>query len=179
VAASAKTAAAQITRIEPASVFEARGEIHAMHVAPAIEQYIMALVDATRHPANYDKALAKFKLDPQTDAAGKPVLGPDHQLSTATTTNVAGETVAAIDFNTDQSAAKTSADTDVARLSTTLADAKSAAAAAPGDATLKAAQAKAQSGVCPSRPSISAAMREYFRPLSGRPFSRRIFEVSR
>jgi len=94
---------------------------------------------------NYDKALAKFKLDPQTDAAGKPVLGPDHQLSTATTTNVAGETVAAIDFNTDQSAAKTSADTDVARLSTTLADAKSAAAAAPGDATLKAAQAKAQS----------------------------------
>lgn len=62
VAASAKATAtaAQITRIEPASVFEARSEIHAMHVAPAIEQYIMALVDATRHPANYDKALASW-----------------------------------------------------------------------------------------------------------------------
>ena len=94
---------------------------------------------------NYDKALAQFKLDPQTDAAGKPVLGPDGQLSTATTTNVAGQTVAAIDFNTDQSAAKTAADADVARLSTTLGDAKAAAAAAPADATLKAAQAKAQS----------------------------------
>lgn len=62
VVASAKATAtaAQITRIEPASVFEARSEIHAMHVAPAIEQYIMALVDATRHPANYDKALASW-----------------------------------------------------------------------------------------------------------------------
>jgi MoxR-like ATPase len=29
-------------------------------VAPAIEQYIMALVDATRHPAKYDKTLATW-----------------------------------------------------------------------------------------------------------------------
>jgi len=49
-----------VVRIEPASVFEARGEIHRMHVAPAIEQYVMALVDATRHPANYDKTLASW-----------------------------------------------------------------------------------------------------------------------
>jgi MoxR-like ATPase len=48
------------TRIEPASVFDARSEIHAIYVAPAIEQYIMALVDATRHSANYDKTLATW-----------------------------------------------------------------------------------------------------------------------
>jgi MoxR-like ATPase len=60
VGASQGSGAGQDTRIAPASVFEARGEIHAMHVAPAIEQYIMALVDATRHPANYDKTLATW-----------------------------------------------------------------------------------------------------------------------
>ena len=53
-------ASAPVTRIEPASVFDARGEIHDIHVAPAIEQYIMALVDATRHPAAYDKTLATW-----------------------------------------------------------------------------------------------------------------------
>jgi MoxR-like ATPase len=48
------------TRIEPSSIFDARREIHAVHVAPAIEQYIMALVDATRHPDKYDKTLATW-----------------------------------------------------------------------------------------------------------------------
>ncbi|HEY9026631.1 MAG TPA: DUF4781 domain-containing protein, partial [Burkholderiaceae bacterium] len=94
---------------------------------------------------NYDRALARFKLDPQTDAAGKPVPGPDGQLSTATTTNLAGQPVAAIDFNTDQTAAKKAADANVASLLTTLTDAKAAAAGAPSDAALKTALAKAQS----------------------------------
>ncbi|HEY8977442.1 MAG TPA: DUF4781 domain-containing protein [Burkholderiaceae bacterium] len=94
---------------------------------------------------NFDKALAQFKLDPQTDDAGKPVLGPDGRLSTAMTTDVAGQSVAAIDFNTDQTAAKTAADANVAMLDKALAAANAAASAAPADATLKAAQARAQS----------------------------------
>jgi len=47
-------------RIEPSAVFDARKEIHGIHVAPAIEQYIMALVDATRHPEKHDKTLASW-----------------------------------------------------------------------------------------------------------------------
>ncbi|RAO75705.1 AAA family ATPase [Dyella jiangningensis] len=47
-------------RIEPERVFEARKEIHGIHVAPAIEQYIMAIVDATRHPDRYDKTLGTW-----------------------------------------------------------------------------------------------------------------------
>ncbi|WP_109123876.1 MoxR family ATPase [Dyella sp. C11] len=60
VGASASKGTESRAPIEPASVFDARGEIHAIHVAPAIEQYVMALVDATRHPANYDKQLATW-----------------------------------------------------------------------------------------------------------------------
>nr|WP_199047036.1 MoxR family ATPase [Dyella sp. ASV24] len=60
VPGSSGNAGATITRIDPASIFDARGEIHGLHVAPAIEQYIMALVDATRHPDQYDKALATW-----------------------------------------------------------------------------------------------------------------------
>ncbi|HET6553431.1 MAG TPA: MoxR family ATPase [Dyella sp.] len=46
--------------IEPERVFEARKEIHGIHVAPAVEQYIMALIDATRHPDRYDKTLGTW-----------------------------------------------------------------------------------------------------------------------
>jgi MoxR-like ATPase len=60
VGAATNGSGTPMTRIEPASVFDARGEIHGIHVAPAIEQYIMALVDATRHPGNYDKTLATW-----------------------------------------------------------------------------------------------------------------------
>ncbi len=60
VGGSSSAGGASMQRIEPASIFEARGEIHGVHVAPAIEQYIMALVDATRHPASYDKTLATW-----------------------------------------------------------------------------------------------------------------------
>jgi MoxR-like ATPase len=51
---------APVQLIEPAQVFEARQEIHGIHVAPAIEQYIMALIDATRHPGRYDNTLASW-----------------------------------------------------------------------------------------------------------------------
>ncbi|RDI97586.1 MoxR family ATPase [Dyella solisilvae] len=51
-------AAATEQRIDPAQVFEARKQVHDIHVAPAIEQYVMALVDATRHPDRFDKTLA-------------------------------------------------------------------------------------------------------------------------
>ncbi|WP_267224381.1 AAA family ATPase [Dyella silvae] len=60
VGASPSATGGPMTRIEPASIFAARGEIHGLHVAPAIEQYIMALVDATRRPAQYDKTLASW-----------------------------------------------------------------------------------------------------------------------
>ena len=52
--------ASTLQRIEPTSLFEARRQIHGIHVAPAIEQYVMALVDATRHPERYDKTLATW-----------------------------------------------------------------------------------------------------------------------
>jgi MoxR-like ATPase len=59
-AVTAGGAAADVTLIEPERVFEARKEIHGVHVAPAIEQYIMAIVDATRHPDRYDKTLGTW-----------------------------------------------------------------------------------------------------------------------
>ncbi|WP_205746261.1 AAA family ATPase [Dyella amyloliquefaciens] len=54
------SAGVETVRIEPERVFEARKEIHGIHVAPAIEQYIMAIVDATRHPDRYDKTLGTW-----------------------------------------------------------------------------------------------------------------------
>ena len=59
-AVTAGGAGADLTLIEPERVFEARKEIHGVHVAPAIEQYIMAIVDATRHPDHYDKTLGTW-----------------------------------------------------------------------------------------------------------------------
>ncbi|WP_114238749.1 MoxR family ATPase [Dyella sp. C9] len=51
---------ASVVRIDPAQVFDARKEIHGIHVAPAVEQYVMALIDATRHADRYDKTLASW-----------------------------------------------------------------------------------------------------------------------
>ncbi|WP_201316316.1 MoxR family ATPase [Dyella sp. EPa41] len=59
-AATGGDTAADAGLIEPERVFEARKEIHGIHVAPAIEQYIMAIVDATRHPERYDKTLGTW-----------------------------------------------------------------------------------------------------------------------
>ena len=41
-------------------IFTARQEIHSIHMAPAIEQYIFALIEATRYPERYDKDLRKW-----------------------------------------------------------------------------------------------------------------------
>jgi len=41
-------------------IFEARKEIHALHMAEAVESYIIALIQATRTPERYDKDLRKW-----------------------------------------------------------------------------------------------------------------------
>ena len=46
--------------ISPQAVFDARAEIHAMHVSETIERYIVDLVDATRYPEKYDEDLASW-----------------------------------------------------------------------------------------------------------------------
>jgi len=49
--------------MEPVSqdaVFEARNEIHALHVSEAIEQYIVALITATRRPEKYGEELRSW-----------------------------------------------------------------------------------------------------------------------
>ena len=42
------------------AIFTARSEIHAIQMAPAVEQYIVALIEATRYPERYDKDLRKW-----------------------------------------------------------------------------------------------------------------------
>jgi len=41
-------------------LFAARREVSAIHVAPAIDRYLIDLIDATRHPGNYDSDLARW-----------------------------------------------------------------------------------------------------------------------
>jgi MoxR-like ATPase len=43
-----------------AVLFGARQEVSAIHVAPAIDRYLIDLIDATRHPAGYDNDLARW-----------------------------------------------------------------------------------------------------------------------
>ncbi len=49
--------AQQAVRISQDDIFAARQQIHALHVAPAVEQYIVALVMATREPQRYESEL--------------------------------------------------------------------------------------------------------------------------
>ena len=58
--ATAPAAAPPPTTVAQASVFEARAEIHAVHVSPAIEKYIVDLVTATREPGRYGDDLKKW-----------------------------------------------------------------------------------------------------------------------
>jgi MoxR-like ATPase len=51
---------AQEERVAQDVIFAARSEIHAIHMAPAVEQYIVALIGATRYPERYDKDLRKW-----------------------------------------------------------------------------------------------------------------------
>jgi MoxR-like ATPase len=46
--------------VPQAAIFEARKEIHAIQMAPAVEQYIVALIEATRFPEKYDKELRSW-----------------------------------------------------------------------------------------------------------------------
>jgi len=47
-------------RIPQDVIFSARDEIHAIQMAAAVEQYIVALIEATRYPERYDKDLRKW-----------------------------------------------------------------------------------------------------------------------
>ncbi|TXH21367.1 MAG: MoxR family ATPase, partial [Elusimicrobia bacterium] len=53
-------AKAQVRLLSQAQVFAARTEVLDMHLAPALEKYIVQLVLATRSPANYDEQLARW-----------------------------------------------------------------------------------------------------------------------
>ncbi|MBT8139835.1 MAG: AAA family ATPase [Gammaproteobacteria bacterium] len=46
--------------ISPAAIFSARSEVLALHMADAVEEYIVQLVMATRHAASYDAELAAW-----------------------------------------------------------------------------------------------------------------------
>jgi MoxR-like ATPase len=47
-------------RISQDVIFTARQEIHSVYMAPAVEQYIVALIEGTRYPERYDKDLRKW-----------------------------------------------------------------------------------------------------------------------
>lgn len=47
-------------KVPQQAVFAARKQIHALHVAPSVEQYMVALVMATREPQRYDSELKNW-----------------------------------------------------------------------------------------------------------------------
>lgn len=51
---------ATMERVPQDAIFAARSEIHGTQMAPAVEQYIVALIEATRYPERYDKDLRKW-----------------------------------------------------------------------------------------------------------------------
>ncbi|WP_420996894.1 AAA family ATPase [Cupriavidus sp. 30B13] len=51
---------ASAQRVPQSEIFAARAEIGAIHVADAIDRYIVDLVNASRAPARYDEALARW-----------------------------------------------------------------------------------------------------------------------
>jgi MoxR-like ATPase len=52
--------APQPDRVPQSVIFAARQEIHDVKMAPAVEQYVVALIEATRYPERYDKDLRKW-----------------------------------------------------------------------------------------------------------------------
>ena len=60
--------------VPQSAIFEARDEIHQIHVADAIDRYIVDLVNATRHPENYGEELAGWI---QVGASPRGALGLD------------------------------------------------------------------------------------------------------
>jgi len=59
-AANSEARNRQDERIAQSVIFSAREEIHAVQMTEAVEQYIVALVEATRYPERYDKELRKW-----------------------------------------------------------------------------------------------------------------------
>lgn len=54
---AAKTGAAKVAQD---AIFQARREIHKLQMAPAVEQYIVTLINATRHPDRYGEDVKKW-----------------------------------------------------------------------------------------------------------------------
>jgi len=60
VATAPASSLATTDRIQQDVIFAARNEIHSLQMASAVEDYIVALVEATRYPERYDKDLRKW-----------------------------------------------------------------------------------------------------------------------
>jgi MoxR-like ATPase len=58
--ATAHASSTPSDRIHQDVIFAARKETHNIHMAAAVEQYIVALIEATRYPERYDKDLRKW-----------------------------------------------------------------------------------------------------------------------
>jgi MoxR-like ATPase len=56
----ANTAPAKGFSLAQEVIFAARKEVSAVHVSPAIDTYLIELINATRHPADYDEDLARW-----------------------------------------------------------------------------------------------------------------------
>ncbi|MDY0834119.1 AAA family ATPase [Pseudomonas sp. SED1] len=56
----AATAATQGFSLAPEVIFAARKEVSAIQVSPAIDRYLIDLINATRHPGDYDADLARW-----------------------------------------------------------------------------------------------------------------------
>jgi MoxR-like ATPase len=59
-ALGARTAAVQGFALSQEVIFVARREVSAVHVAPAIDRYLIDLINATRYPADYDADLGRW-----------------------------------------------------------------------------------------------------------------------
>ncbi|BBP71057.1 hypothetical protein PHLH6_30610 [Pseudomonas sp. Seg1] len=59
-AQGANTAPAKGFSLSQEVIFAARKEVSAVHVSPAIDTYLIDLINATRHPADYDEDLGRW-----------------------------------------------------------------------------------------------------------------------
>jgi MoxR-like ATPase len=59
-AQGASTTSAKGFSLAQEVIFAARKEVSAVHVSPAIDNYLIDLINATRHPADYDEDLARW-----------------------------------------------------------------------------------------------------------------------
>ena len=71
---AAHTSTTTAQKVPQQTIFDARKEIHAIHMADAVESYIVNLVQATRTPERYDKDLRKWI---QVGASPRGTIGLD------------------------------------------------------------------------------------------------------